>query len=75
MVKCNTLSIPRICIFAIISAVNSIVTVVSQIKVTYCKAGCRSNVFGVFRETDANDTKAHIRINRLTHNYTEIHNQ
>lgn len=62
-----TFSIPRICILAIISAVNSIVTVVSQINVKYCRAGWRSNVFGVFSETEANETKAHNRIKRLTH--------
>lgn len=62
-----TFSIPRICILAIISAVNSIVTVVSHINVKYCRAGWRSKVFGVLSETEANETKAHNRIKRLTH--------
>lgn len=69
-----TFSIPRICIFAIISAVNSIVTVVSQMNVKYCRAGWRSNVFGVFSETEANETKAHNRIKRLTHSCGEKKN-
>ena len=56
------------CIFAIISAVNKNVTIRSQINVTYCKGGTFSKVFGVFRHTDVNDTRAQNLINLLTHN-------
>lgn len=63
-----TFQIPRMCIFAIISAVNNSVMNVSQENVTYWRMGTFSNVFGVLSDTEANDSKAHIRINRRTHN-------
>lgn len=62
-----TFQMPRICILAIISAVNNRVMDVSQMNVTYWKIGIFSNVFGVFNDTDASDNKAHIRIIRRTH--------
>lgn len=64
---------PRICIFATISAENSSVTVESQTKVKYFRNSYRSNVFGVFNETDASETRAHIRISRRTHNCIQIY--
>lgn len=63
----NTFSIPRICILAIISAEKSSVTVESHTNVKYCINGYRSNVFGVFNDTDASDISAHIRISLRTH--------
>ena len=67
-----TFSIPRMCILAIISAVNRNVTIKSQMKVTYWRDGTFSKVFGVFKQTEANETKAQSRINRLTHNWNHI---
>lgn len=62
-----TLRIPRICIFAIISAVNRSVTVASQQNVIYCKCGNFINVFVVLQLTDAKLIKAHSLISLLTH--------
>jgi len=63
-----TFNIPRMCILAIISAVNKNVTIKSQMKVTYWRDGTFSKVFGVFRQTEASETRAQSRINLLTHN-------
>lgn len=65
----HTFQMPRICILAIISAVNKKVMHTSHINVTYWKIGIFSNVFGVFNDTDASDNNAHIRIIRRTHSY------
>lgn len=64
-----TFQIPRIWIFAIISAVNSSVMDASTINVTYWKIGIFSNVFGVLSDTEASDSRAHILISRRTHNW------
>lgn len=64
-----TFHMPRICILAIISAVNKSVIDVSQINVTYWRTGNFSNVFGVFSDTEASESKAHNRMSRRTHNW------
>lgn len=48
----QTLKIPRMCILAIISAVNKSVTEQSTANVTICIKGYFSKVFGVFADTD-----------------------
>lgn len=42
---------------------------VSTMNVTYWKIGIFSNVFGVLSDTEASDSRAHIRMTRRTHNY------
>lgn len=71
----HTFKIPRICIFATISAVNKIVTNVSATNVIYCNGGCFTKVFGVFKDTDANDINAHNRIKRRTQSYIKKKNK
>jgi len=62
-----TFSIPRMCIFAIISAVKRKVTTRSQQNVMYCRGGCFSNVLGVFRLTDSRLSNAQNLMRRRTH--------
>lgn len=62
-----TFQIPRIWIFAIISAVNSNVMEVSTMNVTYWRIGIFSNVFGVLSDMLASDNRAHIRMSLRTH--------
>lgn len=67
-----TLSIPRMCIFAIISAVKRKVTTRSQQNVMYCRGGCFSNVLGVFRLTESRLSNAQNLIRRRTHSWNII---
>lgn len=73
MILVPTFNIPRICIFAIISAVNRSVTVQSTTNVTVCKYGYFSNDFGVFKETDNKLKRAQSLNMRLTHSCKNIH--
>lgn len=60
---------PRICILAIISAVNKQVTKRSQQNVIRCRGGKASKVFGVFKQTQSKLSKAQALINRRTHTW------
>lgn len=57
---------PRICIFAIISAVNKHVTKRSQKNVIRCSGGNDSKVFGVFKQTQSKLRRAQALIKRRT---------
>jgi hypothetical protein len=67
-----TFSIPRMCIFAIISAVKRNVTTRSQQNVMYCRGGCFSNVLGVFRLTDSRLSNAQNLMRRRTHSWNIV---
>ena len=67
-----TFSIPRMCIFAIISAVKRKVTIRSEQNVTYCRGGYFSNVLGVFRLTDNRLTNAQNLIRRRTQSWNIV---
>ena len=62
-----TLSTPRMCILAIISAVKRKVTIKSRQNVMYSRAGCSWNVFGVFMLTDIRLTNAQPLRSQRTH--------
>ena len=61
-----TLMIPRMCILAIISAVNMNVTNRSMVNVTYINGGWSSNVFGVLIQTETRLRSAQPRSTRRT---------
>lgn len=67
----NTFNIPRMCIFAIISAVYKPVTAKSQMNVAYCRNGKALKVFGVLRLTQSKLRRAQKRINRRTQSYKD----
>ena len=67
-----TFSIPRMCIFAIISAVKRNVTTRSQQNVMYCRGGCFSNVLGVYRLTDSRLSNAQNLMRRRTHSWNNV---
>lgn len=67
----DTFNIPRICIFAIISAVYKPVTAKSQMNVAYCRNGKALKVFGVLRLTQSKLSSAQKRINRRTQSYRD----
>jgi hypothetical protein len=54
-------------IFAIISAVKRQATLISHTNVRYFVIGYRSNVLGVFKQTEKSETSAQKRINLRTH--------
>lgn len=59
-----------ICILAIISEVNNIVTTASTEKVVICMYSNFSKVLGVLQLTEARLKRAHPLINLLTHRFT-----